>query len=41
VGWCVIDRASFGLALVLVKVGLELLFRFFGVNEKLLPRLED
>jgi hypothetical protein len=37
----VIDRARLWLALMLVKVGLELLFSFVGVNEKLLSRLED
>jgi hypothetical protein len=36
----VIDRTGLWLALMLVKVGLQLLFSFLGVNEKLLSRLE-
>jgi hypothetical protein len=37
----VIDCTRLRLALVLVKVGLKLLFRFVGVNKKLLSRPES
>jgi hypothetical protein len=38
---CIIDSALFGLALVLVEIGLELLFGFHRVNKKLPLRTES
>jgi len=36
----VVDRAFFGLALVLVEIFLELLLGFVEINQKFLPRAE-
>jgi hypothetical protein len=37
----VIDGTFFGLALMLVKIGLKLLFGFVGVDQKLPPSAES
>jgi hypothetical protein len=36
----IIDRSALWLALMLVEIGLELLFRFVGIKQKLLARPE-